>query len=478
MFKKTLSILLGAGLVAGALISATPAKAAIPVIPETANIEDPALDGNYINDQGRPGVNVQGTAYNPPDNGDHAGPENASNIGDIHKVWFTNSATELNVHILTQAPAPASAAAVMYRVMVNPPPDAPPPASGGLNQACIWFEAFTPAPTANGVTAPYGRLRDLCNAEFVTVVTEKASVETLEDGRGLTTVTFALNAHPAIAIGQVLKSPTAHSRNAIGSTTPIGPVTPGLTTAPQIDNTTVGTDYSVAKAGPAPKPTPKPKPKPKPKPCKPKNSKKCKPKPKPKKCTPYDGGVDGKDAPLSLVTDAATAEAPVTAEIEVGMGLGTSSNTDNEGSGTVSHQVYNIQVDSKAKETGLWVKVEHDIARDLDLYVSGPDGVAVAYAGGTQAAPVVPPTEVPQVGTVHTNGEGHGGKTTQTSEQVDGLKTADCQGYTIEVWGAGNEDLTATLSFHLGEIVYTPPPSDGQRAKREGNLLYLAFASI
>jgi hypothetical protein len=78
----------------------------------------------------------------------------------------------------------------------------------------------------------------------------------------------------------------------------------------------------------------------------------------------------------------------------------------------------------------------------------------VAYSAGFQAAPIVTPDSNPFG--FGTDGSGHGGKTTTTTEQVDGLKTKDCTGYTLEIWGAGNEDLDATLKLYLGKVVYDP----------------------
>jgi len=168
---------------------------------------------------------------------------------------------------------------------------------------------------------------------------------------------------------------------------------------------------------------------------------------KPPVCKKYNGGVDGKGQKVTLVTDKAKQAKPVTVPIEVAAGVGGTGPDDNEGSLAPSHQVMNIQVDSKAKMTGLYAVLEGPPLRDLDLYISGPDGVAVAYSAGFQAAPVIPGV---------TDGTGHGGKTTTSTEQVDGLATKDCTGYTVEVWGAGNEPLTATLKFYLGKVLYVP----------------------
>ena len=177
---------------------------------------------------------------------------------------------------------------------------------------------------------------------------------------------------------------------------------------------------------------------------------------RPPACKRFRGGTEGKGQPVTLVTSRATKAKPVTRQMDVGMGFGFSSTDDNEGQGAPSHQVMNVQVDSRTRTSGLWILLEAGELRDLDLHVSDAAGNVVAYSAGFQAAPV---GGLPLVG--GTDGTGQGGKTTMTSEQIDGLKTRDCTGYTIEVWGAGNEDLTASLKFWLGKAVYDPAAQEG-----------------
>src|SRR5687767_48583 len=77
--------------------------------------------------------------------------------------------------------------------------------------------------------------------------------------------------------------------------------------------------------------------------------KKKKKKPKTASCAPYVPGEAGKDAPVTVVTDAATEEAPVEVTVATAEGLGFSSADGPSGDmGPTSHAYANVQVDSAA----------------------------------------------------------------------------------------------------------------------------------
>lgn len=208
-----------ATLVAGAL--SLPAGAQEPptptVVPEVVNIEDPAGDANYLNDQASGEV------------GDNVGPADASTVADILKVWFTHDADVIRAHILTEAPPPATASAYFYRVQVDP----------GGEPNCLRFQIATTGPTSPTTAEAVGSIRDLCGGNdetFTEGVT--VTIETLEDGTGISTVTVPRSTHPALADNLVLGAPTAHSRNYVA----------GAATAPQVDTTKAGTDYTITAA--------------------------------------------------------------------------------------------------------------------------------------------------------------------------------------------------------------------------------------
>lgn len=208
-----------ATLVAGALsLPAGAQEAPTPtVVPEVVNIEDPAGDANYLNDQANGDV------------GDNVTPADASTVADILKVWFTHDADVIRAHILTEIPPPATASAYFYRVQVDP----------GGEPNCLRFQIATTGPTSPTTAEAFGSIRDLCGdndetfTEGITV-----TIEELADGTGISTVVVPRTTHPALADNLVLAAPTAHSRNYLA----------GAATAPQADTTKPGTDYTITAA--------------------------------------------------------------------------------------------------------------------------------------------------------------------------------------------------------------------------------------
>ena len=151
------------------------------------------------------------------------------------------------------------------------------------------------------------------------------------------------------------------------------------------------------------------------------------------------------------MTDAATEAAPVEVSLATDPGLGAGSPgfgipTDSE----ISHVFQNIQVDSKAKTTGLWVRVEIPQGTDYDIFLNNPDGTEAAHAAGFNVAPVE-----------FLDGTGAGGHSEETAEQLDGIASTDCQGYTLDVANATGPGGDVTLKLWLGEATYTPPAPEG-----------------
>lgn len=208
-------------LVAGALsLPAGAQEAPAPtVVPAVVNIEDPAGDANYLNDQG------SGAAE-----GDNVGPADAGSVSDILKVWFTHDADVIRAHILTEVPPPATASAYLYRVRVGPAGD----------ENCLWFQIVSTGPTYPDGAEATGSLRDLCgeaDETFRDGIT--VTIEELADGTGVSTVIVPRSTLPVFADGAVLGTPTAHVRNYFGTTAT------GGVSAPQIDDTKPGTSYTI-----------------------------------------------------------------------------------------------------------------------------------------------------------------------------------------------------------------------------------------
>ncbi|MDQ3940123.1 MAG: hypothetical protein M3238_02100 [Actinomycetota bacterium] len=213
MRSKLLGGLLAAAMVGGSGLVPAHAQEPAPEVPAVVNIEDPAGDANYLNGQGAD--DSQGNNVTPADIG---------SVSDILKVWFTSDATNISAHIQTEAMPPA-VTAYFFRVLVDP-------SVGDPN--CLRFQIATSG--AGNPGEAFGSLRDLCG-DVDETYTEGITVNFAEaaDGTGISTVTIPRTTHPAFAEGTVLVAPTAHVRNYFVAVT-----------APQIDDTQPGTDFTVS----------------------------------------------------------------------------------------------------------------------------------------------------------------------------------------------------------------------------------------
>lgn len=174
---------------------------------------------------------------------------------------------------------------------------------------------------------------------------------------------------------------------------------------------------------------------------------------KPKKapaCAPYVPGENGADAPITIVTDAATAEAPVEVTVSTLEGLGFSSPDGPSGDeGATSHAYANVQVDSAASGAGLYARVEFAPTWDYDGFLRTSDGTAVAYSAGFNQF------VVPGGDPFGLDGTGNGGHSEQGAEQIDGWATSDCDGFTYDIVSTGTPGGDVTVKFWLGEAA--PP---------------------
>jgi len=428
MKRRSLALVLTAALI-GAVFTASPAKAAVEV-PVEPNILDLFGDANYLNDQDPGSVN----GISVPENGDNNTGQDAASVSDLGAVWFTNDATNISVHVQTELPHADNTLPLFYRVKVDP----------GQGSRCLWFQGATDAATGTA------SLRDTCETAVATSEGE-LTLEEGPDGTGVMTWKFPLSAHPALEVGKVLATPLAHSRNSIG----------GVVTAPQVDNTKGGTDYTITAGDGGTEEPPvveEPEaPKPPKDPCKKlkgKKKKKCiKKNKKPAVCETYAPGEQGAEAETFIVTSAATEEAPMEAEAIVGPGVGGFGSIEGQENPAASKAFYNIQVDPDAEETGLYVRLEFFEFEDYDMTLFNPDGTEAASVGGFNQAPEGP-----------LDGTGAGGHSEQGAEQLDGIKSADCQGYTLMISnpnGLGDLAGPLPLKLWLGEAQYDPaaPPA-------------------
>jgi hypothetical protein len=171
---------------------------------------------------------------------------------------------------------------------------------------------------------------------------------------------------------------------------------------------------------------------------------------KPAVCAAYVPGELGADQPVTVVTDAATAEAPVTVELDTAEGLGFTSPDGASGDeGAPSHVFTNVQVDSASPQTGLYIRLEFPDGLEYDLFARLADGSAYAYvAGSNHTGPLVAEGGL--------DGTGNGGYSEVGAENLEGLSTADCAGYTMDVASAITPGGAVTVKYWLGEATYAP----------------------
>ncbi|MGH2755365.1 MAG: hypothetical protein ACRDLB_13180, partial [Actinomycetota bacterium] len=234
MKRRSLALVLTAALI-GAVFTALPAQAATE-IPATVQIEDPINDANFLNDQD----NITPAGH---PTGDNATPADPSTVTDFIKIWFSHTADKFSVHFLTQAPAPATTT-VYYRLAANPGEGA----SGADPRGCLNFRTIiggqhaTAGDTSTYLSDDFAEFEDTCNA-LDTLVDGEVALEPLEDGTGITTLTFPRSASPLLADGGTITGAYAVSRLAVGSDRT------NWASAAQSDNTKRGSDYLIAGVG-------------------------------------------------------------------------------------------------------------------------------------------------------------------------------------------------------------------------------------
>ena len=180
--------------------------------------------------------------------------------------------------------------------------------------------------------------------------------------------------------------------------------------------------------------------------------KKPKPPPPPPPCAAFAPGEAGAEAPTTIVTDAATAEAPLVIELEADMGL-----ADDLGLGEVDNTTslfQNVQVDSANPNAGLYVKIEFEDRHDYDLYLLNDAGETAANSGVFN--PIPEGATLPPPLTLGSGAPEGGWAAGSNYESVTGINTADCGGYTAQVKSYLTPGGTVTMSVWLGEVLAEP----------------------
>ena len=154
-------------------------------------------------------------------------------------------------------------------------------------------------------------------------------------------------------------------------------------------------------------------------------------------CAAYEPGEEGAEAETTIVTDAATAEAPVEIKIAAHEGIGVGGHPATETA--MGHAYHNLQIDSALPSALLHVRLEMPAYEDYDLFINNPDGETAAQAAGFNPIPAV------------YNDTSMGGHTEEGAEVIDGLQSLDCQGYTAHVSTATGLGGELTMKVWLGE---------------------------
>jgi hypothetical protein len=153
---------------------------------------------------------------------------------------------------------------------------------------------------------------------------------------------------------------------------------------------------------------------------------------KPKACPTYVTPDWAGEAETTIVTDKATAEAPIELTIPTEAGLGSSSEEPEGGSGAPSSVFQNFVIDTAGSGANVWARIDTNPAFDYDLWWRYPDGTSAASAAGFWVVP-----------------GGEGGETGVGYEQVNGVAALDCQGFTAEIVSATTPGGDVTMTVWL-----------------------------
>lgn len=466
MSKRFWSLALTAALVAG-VFTVLPAKAqeAPPVaIPAVVQIDDPVGDANGLNDQD----NAYGTPLEGE--GDHSDAD-AGTATDILKVWFSNTSTDISLNIQLEGNPGNLAYDTYFRFSSNAGEGS---VATDTTRGCLDWIA-----SVNGVAGGYegeteGKLIDKCN--IGEPVFGPLAIAPGPETTFVMTITFPRASSPLLADGGTLTAPFGVSRIVYVNPIPVAESAAVVT----VDNTKRGTDYAIASGGPvvAPQPGPPTEPpgkgdppgKGKKKGCEKGKGKKkgaCpgKKAPKPPKapvpaaCPAYLPGEHGAEAETLTVTDAATEEAPVEVVFDAGTGTGGPliGGVPVPPDGT-THNYHNVQVDSATPDVGLYVRLEFADRSDYDLYLEYPTGTEATHSGDFNSAAEAP-DDVFWCGPPET-----GCSSGSNFESVNGVRTSDCQGWTIDSVAYLTEGGDVTLTMWLGEALVDPAPPAGEES--------------
>jgi hypothetical protein len=156
-------------------------------------------------------------------------------------------------------------------------------------------------------------------------------------------------------------------------------------------------------------------------------------------CKPFKATGPAAGKPVTLVTNKATATKPATITVDTGPGLGFSgTNGADDDQGATTHAYTNVQVVSKKKSAALYVRAEFPYPEDYDLFLRYKDGTGhVAYAAGFNEFPGTP---------IDGTSSGH---SEMGAEQIDGVPSKSCLGYTVDLVSATTPGGKVTIKYWL-----------------------------
>ena len=175
--------------------------------------------------------------------------------------------------------------------------------------------------------------------------------------------------------------------------------------------------------------------------------KKPKPPPVPAACPAFTPGEEGAAAQTSVVTDAATAEAPVVVELTAAPGLGNDLGLADHAYDETTAVYQHVQVDTANPSAGLYARIDFSDHHDYDLYLNNAAGETAATSGEFNV--------LPEAGAG--SGAPEGAWAAGSSyESVLGINTPDCGGYTTKIVSFLTTGGNVTVSYWLGEVVAEP----------------------
>lgn len=172
-------------------------------------------------------------------------------------------------------------------------------------------------------------------------------------------------------------------------------------------------------------------------------------------CTPYAPGDFAKGAPLVTVTDAATVDKPLEQKVTLDQSV---ADADVLGLGLsdVSVQYFNVQVDSAAPNAGLYAHIDFPQRNDYDLEFQYPDESYAARSHAFNTVNELNDQQAPVVGGTLISETGHGGQATPSSEELVGIDTNDCGGYSVKVSNALGQGGDIMVKLWLGDVKNEP----------------------